>query len=215
MAAIYKDATQDDVMVKILQRIEESAATLTLNQLAKDIGYNRNYLSNLIKKRTQTTFKELVTKERLKNAQQLLIATTLPIEEISQYTGFSSKTQFYKKFREQYGQTPKELRDQAHKHLAGWQIRTAKPGHQTFWRPGLFYFYKKTGVLAHDEDITRGMIDHIDVVELTRLHYGAFPVAPITNKSTALSAAYFTMICFGLPTSTKACTSPTPASVAA
>ena len=113
VAAIYKDATQDDVMVKILQRIEESSATLTLNQLAKDIGYNRNYLSNLIKKRTQSTFKELVTKERLKNAQQLLIATTLPIEEISQYTGFSSKTQFYKKFREQYDQTPKELRDQA------------------------------------------------------------------------------------------------------
>lgn len=113
VAAIYKDATQDDVMVKILQRIEESSATLTLNQLAKDIGYNRNYLSNLIKKRTQSAFKELVTKERLKNAQQLLIATTLPIEEISQYTGFSSKTQFYKKFREQYGQTPKELRDQA------------------------------------------------------------------------------------------------------
>lgn len=112
VAAIYREATKNDILITILQRIEDEAAALTLNQLAKDLGYNRNYLSNMIKERTGATFKELVTLERLKNAHDLLLTTTLAIEDIAHHSGFSSKTQFYKKFREHYGQTPDQARRQ-------------------------------------------------------------------------------------------------------
>ncbi|WP_368251124.1 helix-turn-helix domain-containing protein [Enterococcus sp. 2201sp1_2201st1_B8_2201SCRN_220225] len=110
IASIYWEATKDDVLISILQRIEDDFASLTLNQLAQDLGYNRNYLSNMVKERTGATFKELLTLERLKNAHSLLLSTGLPIEHIAHYCGFSNKTQFYKKFFQQYNKTPYQVR---------------------------------------------------------------------------------------------------------
>lgn len=104
------DVRHADTIISVLQKIEQEYQTITLDRLALDLGYNRNYLSNLIKKKTQKTFKELVTEERLQEAHRLILATSLPIETIAEYVGFSNKTQFYKKFKQRYGETPHQIR---------------------------------------------------------------------------------------------------------
>lgn len=110
LTKIYSDIKNADTIISVLQKIEQDYQTVTLDSLAMELGYNRNYLSNLIKKKTQKTFKELVTEERLQEAHRLITATNLPIETIAEYVGFSNKTQFYKKFKQRYNDTPYKIR---------------------------------------------------------------------------------------------------------
>lgn len=117
LAKIYQKDGQGGLMIKILQLIESDYATLTLSQLAQNLGYNPNYLSNLIKQQTGKTFKTLITDQRIHEAHNLLLSTKLSVDAISEYVGFSNKTHFYKKYRECYGQTPAHTRKQLSKPL--------------------------------------------------------------------------------------------------
>jgi len=107
---IYQNDIKNTLIIKIIQKIENDYQTLTLYELANNLGYNRNYLSNLIKQQTGYTFTKLITDQRLHEAQHLIVSTRLPIETISEYVGFSNKTRFYKKYREYYGDTPINIR---------------------------------------------------------------------------------------------------------
>lgn len=112
LAKIYQKDGQSNLMIRILQQIENHYQSLTLSDLANELGYNPNYLSNLIKQQTGNTFKQLVTDQRLHEAHNLVLSTRLSIEAISEYVGFSNKTQFYKKYRAYFGDTPVNIRKQ-------------------------------------------------------------------------------------------------------
>ncbi|MCT3591261.1 AraC family transcriptional regulator [Levilactobacillus brevis] len=60
------------------------------------------------------TFSELIQKLRLKQVCFYLENTSEPIESIANTCGFSNITFFYKKFKNQYGQTPHQFRKQFH-----------------------------------------------------------------------------------------------------
>ncbi|WP_159721960.1 AraC family transcriptional regulator [Enterococcus sp. CSURQ0835] len=107
---IYHGVQDADFMIKVLQRIENDYRKLTLLDLAAEFGYNKNYLSNMIKEKTGKTFKELVTLQRLNEAHRLVLTTDAAIETIAEFVGYSNKTQFYKKYRDYFGATPKEIR---------------------------------------------------------------------------------------------------------
>ncbi|GCF95296.1 AraC family transcriptional regulator [Enterococcus florum] len=111
LSTIYHSNTSTVTILKVLQRIEENAKELSLQSLATELGYNRNYLSNLIKKETGKTFKQLIIEQRLHEAHHLLLTTKVPIEVISEYVGFSNKTQFYQKFKHYFNETPQRVRD--------------------------------------------------------------------------------------------------------
>lgn len=110
LAKIYQKDGQSNLMIKILQQIENNYQSLTLGELADRLGYNPNYLSNLIKKHTGNTFKNLIIDQRLHEAHNLVLSTRLSVEAIAEYVGFSNKTQFYKKYREYFGDTPVNIR---------------------------------------------------------------------------------------------------------
>lgn len=110
LAKIYKKDGQSNLMIKILQRIESDYRTLNLKTLADELGYNPNYLSNLIKQQTGKSFKQLITNQRLHEAHDLILSTRFSIEEIATSVGFSNKTHFYKKYREYFGDTPIAVR---------------------------------------------------------------------------------------------------------
>lgn len=107
---IYRNIEDADVIISILQMIEKDYRTITLEQLATTLGYNYNYLSNMIKKKTKKTFKQLVIETRLHEAYYLALTTDLPFDQISEYVGFSNKTQFYRKFKEFFQTTPQTVR---------------------------------------------------------------------------------------------------------
>lgn len=101
---------QQTLMINILKDIEEQFKDITLEKIAIKYGYNKNYLSNLIKKETGLTFSELVLKQRMMNAHLLITTTTMPISDIIYAVGLSNKYFFYKKYKEFYNCLPSENR---------------------------------------------------------------------------------------------------------
>lgn len=100
----------NEIIVKILDLINQQYATLTLESLANKLSYNKNYLSNLIKKKTNKTFSQIILDTRLDQALFLLQHSNLTISEIQEKIGIENKSFFYKKFRERFANTPSKLR---------------------------------------------------------------------------------------------------------
>jgi len=97
-------------LATILARIDAEYRTLTLNDLARDMGYNNAYLSRMIKDGTGSNFKDLILNKRMEHAALLLKNSGLSIHEIMLRCGLVNETYFYNKFRERYGCSPKGYR---------------------------------------------------------------------------------------------------------
>ncbi|WP_313630528.1 AraC family transcriptional regulator [Enterococcus devriesei] len=110
LSHIYGTNSSTSNVLLILRRIEENAKDISLQELAAELGYNRNYLSNLIKKETGKNFKQLVIEQRLHEAHHLLLTTNISIDTICEYVGFTNRTQFYKKFNELFNASPQNVR---------------------------------------------------------------------------------------------------------
>ena len=68
-------------------------------------------------KETNSTFAELLNKQRIKAAQQLLLSTNDSIEDICYTVGYSNVGYFYKVFRKLCGKSPKAYRKQVETNL--------------------------------------------------------------------------------------------------
>ena len=90
---------------------------LSLKDISKDLFINPVYLGQLIKKETNSTFAELLNKQRIKAAQQLLLSTNDSIEDICYTVGYSNVGYFYKVFRKLCGKSPKAYRKQVETNL--------------------------------------------------------------------------------------------------
>ena len=85
-------------------------ATLTLNDLARELGTNRTYLSNYLNQQLHTTFYEYVNQWRVRRAKELLRASSLPLEDIALQSGFNSMSSFRRYFIAHTGMSPLEYR---------------------------------------------------------------------------------------------------------
>ena len=113
---IKSDAINTKVLQRMAQRHSDSEyASITLEGLGKQLNFNKNYLSNLLKQETGLTFKEWVTKRRLQKAYDLLIGTDKPIEKIVAELGITSPSYFFKIFKQEYGETPNHIRKKMHR----------------------------------------------------------------------------------------------------
>ncbi|SJZ44653.1 AraC-type DNA-binding protein [Pilibacter termitis] len=107
--------TNNEITFQCFKFIEENYQDLTLETLAKLVGYNKNYLSNFLKVKTGKTFTELINQEKLRHAVFLLETTSLSVQHICDATGFSSRNYFYRVFCEQFQMTPMIYRKQKRK----------------------------------------------------------------------------------------------------
>ena len=94
----------------ILRFIEGNYNSCTLESTAGFFNMNPNYLTTLLKKRTGHSYKELVQRQRLIRAGRLLRNTDLNVTDIANTVGYENVSFFYKKFKEEYGCSPKEYR---------------------------------------------------------------------------------------------------------
>lgn len=101
----------NEIIVPILKNIEQNYANITLNQIAKEMNYSRNYVSNLIKNKTGKTFSNILNEQRMQHAYDLLTNTDLPIGIIIERIGMSNRTQFYNKFEQYYHEKPSKFRN--------------------------------------------------------------------------------------------------------
>ncbi len=100
------------IVMEMLKDIDNNYRDVSLESLATKYNYNRNYLSNVFKKETGSTFSETLIKQRMISAQTLLLSTTLPINQIMKKVGISNKSFFYKKYMAYFNQTPGSERHQ-------------------------------------------------------------------------------------------------------
>ena len=83
---------------------------ITLSQIARNVGYDHRYLTNLIQKGLHTTFRKLLNEYRIASARELLIETDLSIERIAGECGYEALCSFNRNFKEITGTTPSRCR---------------------------------------------------------------------------------------------------------
>lgn len=86
------------------------AQDLSLNTVAEKIFISPQYLSKVFKDETGVNFVDYVTQTRMEKAKELLIETNENIETIAGKVGYNTPHYFIKKFKERYGVTPRNYR---------------------------------------------------------------------------------------------------------
>ena len=108
LTSFFGQYRMNENVVSVLEVIgRDYKKELSLKDISKDLFINPVYLGQLIKKETNSTFAELLNKQRIKAAQQLLLSTNDSIEDVCYTVGYSNVGYFYKVFRKLCGKSPK------------------------------------------------------------------------------------------------------------
>lgn len=83
---------------------------IKLDEIAKKLGYSKFYISSMFHKETGTSLQDYIILLRIEYAKKLLINTSLTIDEIIQSCGFTTNSNFYKKFFDITKKTPSKYR---------------------------------------------------------------------------------------------------------
>lgn len=99
----------------LAQKIENLISTkfhepISAGQIARDLGYNPDYLARLYRKAYQRTITCGLHLRRLRHAKGLLLGSDFNINEIARESGFGDPAQFRKIFARHEGITPSEYR---------------------------------------------------------------------------------------------------------
>ena len=95
-----------------LQYIKFNYDHIKVNDIAQYIGINRSYLTAIFKKQLDISPQEYLVSYRLKKAAELIKTTNMSIQDISTSIGYESPLTFSKMFKQTYGISPKNYRDQ-------------------------------------------------------------------------------------------------------
>jgi AraC-like DNA-binding protein len=83
---------------------------ISLLHLAELVSLNPNYLSELFKKETGISISEFIQREKVREAEQLLISTNYSLLEIATWLNFHDQSHFTRVFKKFTGTTPKQYR---------------------------------------------------------------------------------------------------------
>lgn len=100
-----------DKINELLDYLHSSYSTkITSSSIEQLLSVNFDYLNRIFKKQTGTTIFAYLNQHRLEHAMQLLLTTTLPLNEIAELTGFSDEYYFNRFFKKRVGITPAKYR---------------------------------------------------------------------------------------------------------
>lgn len=92
---------------KVFAYIENSyQETITLEDIAKLVGFSPYYFTRFFKRNTGQTFGQYLTEYRLNQAKFILAEEKIPMAEVAEKSGFSSVKTFHHVFKEAVGQSP-------------------------------------------------------------------------------------------------------------
>lgn len=92
------------------QHIEDP--TFGVEEFAASTNLKRTQFYTKVKRITGMSPIELLRKAHLQHAARLLLETDLTIDEVRERCGFSNSTTFYNYFKQQFGMTPRQYRNQ-------------------------------------------------------------------------------------------------------
>lgn len=85
---------------------------ISLETLAQETGYSKNYFSKLFNDAFGMGINEYITQVRLSHAKKMLISTKDTVTNVGYASGFPSFTTFSREFKKKFGITPSEYRKQ-------------------------------------------------------------------------------------------------------
>ena len=104
------DAYEQRFGEKLAHWMEEKkylATQLTIDDLATEMGTNKLYMSRYINRKYEVNFSTLITRLRLSEAKEYMLAhPNVKQEEVALHSGFSSSSYFSKVFSREEGITP-------------------------------------------------------------------------------------------------------------
>lgn len=112
----YMDRMETDtkgeqkLIISVLSYIETNYREGELSELAELLHYDFYWLSKEIKKRTGSTYTELLQAKRLAQAAYLLNTTSKSVMEIAMEVGYDNISYFHRIFQKRYGMTPRKYR---------------------------------------------------------------------------------------------------------
>ena len=133
---------------------------LAIDDIARRYNYNPVYFGRLFQKYYGRPIKSYITDLRLTFAGELLETTSYSIDEILIQSGFGNKLQFYEKFKERFGCTPKEYKTKLLQQDNRMALGTPSSEHSNI--PSLSRFHWTSDELyeltAEDDSMTRAGI---------------------------------------------------------
>ena len=108
----HSDPTLEERPINQLTRYlqEQLAEEISLSVLADEFHLSTQYISQLFKSEIGVNFLTYLTIIRMENAKKLLLATSLPITDISERSGYGDYRVFTKAFKKSEGVTPSQYR---------------------------------------------------------------------------------------------------------
>lgn len=104
------DSYEKQLTFRVLSYIEGNYVNGSLTEIAEKLHEPPYAVSRLLKKNLGQSFSDLIIKRRLQQAAYLLKNTSLPAEKIVTAVGYDNSSYFFRKFRDQYGVTPRQYR---------------------------------------------------------------------------------------------------------
>jgi YesN/AraC family two-component response regulator len=87
---------------------------ISLNDVAKAVGYSKTYLTDLVKRQTGETVQRWIIKRRMEAACSLLLNTERSVHQIAEAVGYNDPNYFFYQFRQHYAMTPQMWRKKQH-----------------------------------------------------------------------------------------------------
>ncbi|MBM7646302.1 YesN/AraC family two-component response regulator [Scopulibacillus daqui] len=109
-----KEKAATDVIERGLRFMEQNyhIHQLSLKDIAEYVGLSPSYYSHLMTQSKGRSFRSILTDIRLRKARQLLVETTLTIQEITDQIGFTDANYFSRVFKKAAGKSPRAYRQQ-------------------------------------------------------------------------------------------------------
>lgn len=108
-----QDSYYTQIVNSALQYIDDHIKDATLDGLAIQIKMSPSYLSRLIKEKSGKNFSTYLLEARMKKAAVMLKSIDYKHYEIAFMVGYDNPKNFSRTFRQYYGMSPKEFRDQS------------------------------------------------------------------------------------------------------
>ena len=98
---------------RIINYVQQNyTGSLTLEQMAHDLGYNYTYLSAYFNQRLHTGFQDFVNQYRVSHAAMLLQGSSIPVTQVAEQCGFGTIRSFNRVFLKSLGMSPTAFRRQ-------------------------------------------------------------------------------------------------------
>lgn len=111
---IEMKSNDEILMSKVMKTINDHLADPALNveMLAANVGMSRVHMHRKLKELTNQSARDFIRSIRLKQAADLLREKNLSVSEVAYATGFSNLSHFSNTFRDFYGISPSEYKEQ-------------------------------------------------------------------------------------------------------